>query len=132
MIVEGVRIGKDAVVAAGAVVLEDVAADTVVGGTPARVLKIKVMIRQKGKYSIDCCVTRIIEEMDKNAQNRYLYRWGNWFSRPNDVEVLEEYDFPVGRLKLLASKRSAGKVCVFKKKKHTVQELTKHHLKDMI
>lgn len=40
------------------------------------------------------------------------------------LKVLEEYDFPVGRLKLLASKRSAGKVCVFKKKKHTVQELT--------
>ena len=31
------------------------------------------------------------------------------------LKVLEEYDFPVGRLKLLASKRSAGKVCVFKK-----------------
>ncbi|WP_270269446.1 aspartate-semialdehyde dehydrogenase [Enterococcus lactis] len=40
------------------------------------------------------------------------------------LKVLEEYDFPVGRLKLLASKRSAGKVCVFKGKKHTVQELT--------
>ena len=25
------------------------------------------------------------------------------------LKVLEEYDFPVGRLKLLASKRSAGK-----------------------
>lgn len=40
------------------------------------------------------------------------------------LKVLEEYDFPVGRLKLLASKRSAGKVYVFKGKKHTVQELT--------
>lgn len=40
VIVEGVHIGKDAVVAAGAVVLEDVAAETVVGGIPARVLKI--------------------------------------------------------------------------------------------
>ena len=38
VIVEGVHIGKDAV-AAGAVVLEDVAAETVVGGIPARVLK---------------------------------------------------------------------------------------------
>ena len=39
MIVESVHIGKDAVVAAGAVVLEDVAAGTVVGGIPARVVK---------------------------------------------------------------------------------------------
>ena len=41
------------------------------------------------------------------------------------LKVLEEYDFPVGRLKLLASKRSAGKVCVFKGKEYTVEELTK-------
>ncbi len=41
------------------------------------------------------------------------------------LEVLEEYDFPVGRLKLLASKRSAGKVCVFKGEEYTVEELTK-------
>lgn len=32
------------------------------------------------------------------------------------LNVLAEYDFPVGRLKLLASKRSAGKICVFKEK----------------
>ena len=41
------------------------------------------------------------------------------------LNVLAEYDFPVGRLKLLASKRSAGKVCVFKGKEYTVEELTK-------
>lgn len=40
------------------------------------------------------------------------------------LKVLEEYDFPVGRLKLLALKHPVGKVCVFKGKKHTVQELT--------
>lgn len=41
------------------------------------------------------------------------------------LNVLAEYDFPVGRLKLLASKRSAGKICVFKGKEYTVEELTK-------
>ena len=38
------------------------------------------------------------------------------------LNVLAEYDFPVGRLKLLASKRSAGKICVFKGKEYTVEE----------
>jgi 2,3,4,5-tetrahydropyridine-2,6-dicarboxylate N-acetyltransferase len=39
VVLEGVRIGKGAVVAAGAIVTKDVPANTVVGGTPARVLK---------------------------------------------------------------------------------------------
>lgn len=39
VVIEGVRIGKGAVVAAGAVVIEDVEPYTVVGGVPARVLK---------------------------------------------------------------------------------------------
>ncbi|WP_332649585.1 2,3,4,5-tetrahydropyridine-2,6-dicarboxylate N-acetyltransferase [Lysinibacillus sp. 54212] len=39
VVLEGVRIGKGAVVAAGAIVIEDVAPYTVVGGVPARVLK---------------------------------------------------------------------------------------------
>ena len=41
VVLEGVRIGKGAVVAAGAVVTKDVPADTVVAGTPARVIKEK-------------------------------------------------------------------------------------------
>ncbi len=41
VVVEGVRIGENAVVAAGAVVLSDVPPNTVVAGTPARVIKQK-------------------------------------------------------------------------------------------
>lgn len=41
VILEGVRVGKDAIVAAGSVVTRDVEAGTVVGGTPAKVLKTK-------------------------------------------------------------------------------------------
>ena len=40
VVLEGVRIGKGSVVAAGAVVIEDVPENAVVGGTPARVLKL--------------------------------------------------------------------------------------------
>lgn len=39
VVLEGVRVGKGAVVAAGAIVIEDVAPYTVVGGVPARKLK---------------------------------------------------------------------------------------------
>lgn len=39
VVLEGVKIGEGAVVAAGAIVTKDVPANTVVGGTPARVLK---------------------------------------------------------------------------------------------
>mgnify|MGYP000116350719 CR=1 FL=1 len=39
VILEGIRVGQGAVVAAGAIVIEDVAPYTVVGGVPARVLK---------------------------------------------------------------------------------------------
>lgn len=38
-ILQGVTIGDNAVVAAGAVVTKDVAANTVVGGVPARFIK---------------------------------------------------------------------------------------------
>lgn len=40
VVLEGVRIGKGAVVAAGAIVIKDVDPYTVVGGVPARVLKV--------------------------------------------------------------------------------------------
>lgn len=39
VVLEGVRVGQGAVVAAGAIVIEDVSPYTVVGGVPARVLK---------------------------------------------------------------------------------------------
>ena len=41
VVIEGVRVGKGSVVAAGAVVIEDVPEGVVVGGIPARVLKKK-------------------------------------------------------------------------------------------
>ncbi len=41
VILEGCRVGHDAVVAAGAVVVSDVAPGTVVAGCPARVIKVK-------------------------------------------------------------------------------------------
>ena len=39
VVLEGVRVGKGAVVAAGAVVIEDVPAGAVVAGVPAKVIK---------------------------------------------------------------------------------------------
>ncbi len=41
VVLEGVRVGKDAIVAAGSVVTKDVEAGSVVGGTPAKILKTK-------------------------------------------------------------------------------------------
>ena len=41
VVIEGVRVGKGAVVAAGAVVIEDVPAGAVVAGSPARIVKMK-------------------------------------------------------------------------------------------
>ncbi len=41
VVIEGCRVGHDSVVAAGAVVVEDVPANTVVAGCPARVIKVK-------------------------------------------------------------------------------------------
>lgn len=41
VILEGVKVGKDAVVAAGSIVTKDVPPNSVVGGTPARILKEK-------------------------------------------------------------------------------------------
>ncbi|MEK8129749.1 2,3,4,5-tetrahydropyridine-2,6-dicarboxylate N-acetyltransferase [Paenibacillus filicis] len=51
VILEGVRVGEGSVVAAGAVVVEDVPAFSVVAGTPARVIK-KVDDKTKSKTEI--------------------------------------------------------------------------------
>lgn len=40
------------------------------------------------------------------------------------LKVLEEYNFPINNLVLYASKRSAGKVIVFKGKEYVIEELT--------
>lgn len=51
VILEGVRVQKGAVVAAGAVVIEDVPPNTVVAGTPAKVIK-QIDEKTKGKTEI--------------------------------------------------------------------------------
>ena len=47
------------------------------------------------------------------------------------LRVLEERNFPVGNLRLLASSRSAGKTMEFKGEKYTVEELTHDSFKDI-
>ena len=51
VVIEGVHIGKNAVVAAGAVVIEDVPENAVVAGSPARVIKMKDA-RTEGKTAL--------------------------------------------------------------------------------
>ena len=41
VVIEGVHVGKNAVVAAGAVVVEDVPDNAVVAGCPAKIIKMK-------------------------------------------------------------------------------------------
>ena len=41
VVIEGIHIGRGAVVAAGAVVIEDVPENAVVAGSPARIVKMK-------------------------------------------------------------------------------------------
>ena len=57
VVLEGVRVGEGAVVAAGAVVVEDVPAHTVVAGVPPKVIK---QIDDKTKSK-----TEILEELRK-------------------------------------------------------------------
>lgn len=45
------------------------------------------------------------------------------------LKVLQQRDFPVGELKLLASARSAGKSATFRGKDHTIEELTEASFK---
>ncbi|MBF8984442.1 2,3,4,5-tetrahydropyridine-2,6-dicarboxylate N-acetyltransferase, partial [Lutibacter sp. B2] len=55
VILEGVRIGKNAVVAAGSVVTKDVPADSVVAGSPAKIIK------QKDEKTAD--KTKILDDL---------------------------------------------------------------------
>ena len=45
------------------------------------------------------------------------------------LRVLEQRNFPIGNLRLLASARSAGKTITFKGKTYTVEELTEQSFK---
>ncbi|MBM14506.1 MAG: aspartate-semialdehyde dehydrogenase [Nitrospina sp.] len=47
------------------------------------------------------------------------------------LEILEERDFPIGKLKLLASSRSVGKVLEFKGKEIVIEELRESSFVDM-
>ncbi|QDU33104.1 Aspartate-semialdehyde dehydrogenase 2 [Poriferisphaera corsica] len=47
------------------------------------------------------------------------------------LQVLDERQFPIAELKLLASARSAGKTTTFKGKTYTVEELTKDSFKNV-
>ncbi|MCC7146143.1 MAG: aspartate-semialdehyde dehydrogenase [Phycisphaeraceae bacterium] len=47
------------------------------------------------------------------------------------LRVLEQRNFPIGHVKMLASARSAGKRIDFKGKSHTVEELTEKSFKDV-
>ena len=47
------------------------------------------------------------------------------------LQVLDERNFPIAELKLLASKRSAGKTTTFKGKTYTVEELTEDSFKNV-
>ncbi len=47
------------------------------------------------------------------------------------IKILEERDFPVDELRLLASKRSEGRIVKFRGKDVAVKELTKDSFKDI-
>lgn len=47
------------------------------------------------------------------------------------LKILEEYDFPVAELRLLASKRSVGKEIEFKGNKYTIEEATKNSFQNL-
>lgn len=47
------------------------------------------------------------------------------------LNILEERDFPIDELKLLASERSAGKKITFKDKEYTVEKMTKDSFKNI-
>ncbi len=47
------------------------------------------------------------------------------------LRVLEQRDFPFSQLRLLASKRSAGRTCTFKGTEYTIEELTEDSFKDV-
>jgi aspartate-semialdehyde dehydrogenase len=48
------------------------------------------------------------------------------------ISILEQRDFPVNELRLLASERSAGEKMSFRRHNVTVQQLTEHSLRALI
>lgn len=47
------------------------------------------------------------------------------------LKILEEYNFPISTIKMLASKRSAGKTIVFKNQEYIVEELTEDSFEEI-
>ncbi len=81
-ILSGVKVGKGAIIAAGAVVTKDIAPYSIVGGNPAKVLKYRFP-----ENVIDCLTTlRLAEFEDKIGQETIAL----FYDKITDLESLEK------------------------------------------